>query len=537
MERTPLLGSKKQDSATYGGYVSDGRSVESDEIRSSRFRIMSPDLEESEAADLSLLKDSTFLRADTTSVKYETQVILKQALPLTLTFFMEYSMAVTSLVVIGHYGTSEDLASASLAVMTFNITGLAIIEGMATSLDTFCAQAFGAQKFSKVGLYFLRCTAMITVAAIPIILFWCSSAFWLRFVIPEHQLLAQAQSFLRISSLGLPGLIFFETGKRFAQAQGFYDAGTWVLMITVPINVVLSFGLTKRFGTLGSPAAMAITDTLSALVLFMYCRYLEPSICNCWYPFTTSWHHFKRVFQHWGPMWSLAFPGLVMVESEYLSFEILTIMASHFGVEAIAAQAVVANVGSLAYQIPFSIGCVVSTRVAGYIGTENIKNAKIVVRASYAVSAGIGIFDCLVLILGGKQLARLFTRNEDVVAVAYNVMPVLAINQVYDSIATFSAAVLRSQGRQAIGGLMNVIGYYVIGIPIGAWLAFGPLDLELKGLWYGCGMGIMTLAISLSYFVFKSNWTKIYEDFLVRESEDAEADLFSVATSCTSSTL
>ncbi|CEP63750.1 MATE family efflux transporter LALA0_S09e01662g [Lachancea lanzarotensis] len=537
MERTPLLNAKKQGTETYGGYVSDGRSVESDEVCFSRFREMSPDLEESEIADLAILKDSSHLRVDTTSVGYEARVILKQAIPLTLTFFMEYSLAVTSMIVIGHYGTSENLASASLAVMTFNITGLAVIEGLSTSLDTFCAQAYGAQKYHKVGLYFLRCTAMMMVAAVPVILFWCSSAFWLKFVIPEHQLLADAQTFLRISALGLPGLIWFETGKRFAQAQGVYDAGTWVLLITIPTNVLLSIVLTKNFGIVGAPIATAISDWLSALALLIYCRYFEPRVGDCWYPFNTSWHHFKRLFQHWGAMWSLAFPGLVMVESEYLSFEILTIMTSRFGVEAIAAQAVVANVGSLAYQIPLSIACVVSTRIAGYIGTENIKNAKIVVRASYAVSAGVGLFTCLILVFGRKYLAQIFTKNDQVVTVAFHLMPILAINQLYDSVAIFSAAVLRSQGRQGIGGLLNVLGYYVIGIPLGGWLAFGPLDLELKGLWYGCGTGIFTLAISLTYYVLRSNWTEIYDEFLARESEDAEIDGLDVITSCSSSHL
>ncbi|SCV03418.1 LAME_0H10264g1_1 [Lachancea meyersii CBS 8951] len=534
MERTPLLSDNKQSSGSYGGYVSDGRSVESGEVPSSRFRLMSPDLEDPENAYLAELDDPKNIESGITSIKHEAKVILTQSVPLTLTFFMEYSMAVTSLFVIGHFGTSENLASASLAAMTFNITGLAVIEGMATSLDTFCAQAYGAQKYSKVGLYFLRCTAMITVAAIPVAIFWWTSAFWLRFVIPELQLLPEAQSFLRISSFGLPGLILFETGKRFAQSQGFYDAGTWVLAVAVPMNVLMSIVITKNFGCLGAPTAMAITDWLLALILFVYCRYFEPSICDCWYPFTSSWHHFKRVFQHWGVMWNLAFPGLVMIESEYLSFEILTIMSSHFGVEAIAAQSVVANVGSLMYQIPFSIGCVVSTRVAGYVGMENIKNAKTVLRASYAVAASIGLVNCLILLFGRKYLARVFTKNEEVIAAAYHVMPILAVNQLYDAVATFSAAVLRSQGRQAIGGLMNVVGYYIIGIPISGWLAFGSPQLGLKGLWYGCGVGILVLALSLSYFVYQSNWTKIHEDFLARENDELDIDQFSVDTSCNS---
>ncbi|SCV05589.1 LANO_0H10814g1_1 [Lachancea nothofagi CBS 11611] len=530
METTPLLADRKQDSESYNGYVSDGRSVGSDEVHMSRFRLMSPDIEDPENADLTELSSPLAAQMNATTLKHEARVILSKSGPLTMTFFMEYSMTVTSLFVVGHFGTSEHLASASLAAMTFNITGLAVIEGMATSLDTFCAQAYGAQKYTKVGLYFQRCTAMIAIAAIPISLFWWTSAFWLRFVIPEHQLLDDAQSFLQVTSFGLPGLILFETGKRYVQAQGFYDAGTWVLAIAVPLNILISIVLTKSSGYIGAPTALAITDWLMALILFIYCRYFEPSTRNCWYPFNASWHHFKHVFQHWGTMWSLAFPGLVMIESEYLSFEVLTIMSTHFGVEAIAAQSVVANVGSLIYQVPFAMGCVVSTRIAAYIGMENMRNAKTTVKASYYIAFFAGILNCLILLLGNKWLARLFTKNEEVIVIAYHIMPILAINQLYDSVATFGAAILRSQGRQSLGGVLNVVGYYFIGLPLSGWFAFGPLQLGLKGLWYGCGVGILVLAISSSICVYKSNWTKIHNDFLAREDDEMEVDLLSVDT-------
>ncbi|SCU87884.1 LADA_0E06788g1_1 [Lachancea dasiensis] len=536
MESTPLLADRKPSDEPYNGYVSDGRSVSSSEVHMSRFRLMSPDLEDPENADLAELNDPMGPGMGHTTVGHETRFMLTQSIPLTMTFFMEYSLTVTSLFVVGHFGTSENLASASLAAMTFNITGLAVIEGMATSLDTFCAQAFGAQRFAKVGLYFLRCTAMIAMVSIPVAIFWWTSASWLKYVIPEHQLLADAQLFLQITSFGLPGLILFETGKRFVQSQGFYDAGTWVLALVVPLNILISIVLTKNLGYIGAPMALAITDWLMAIILFIYCRYFEPSVGKCWYPFNASWRHFKHLFEHWGVMWSLAFPGLVMIESEYLSFEVLTIMSTHFGVEAIAAQSVVANVGSLIYQIPFAMGCVVSTRISSYVGMENLKGAKTVVKSAYCVAAGAGLASCLVLLLGNRHFAMLFTKNQDVIDIASHLMPILAVNQLYDSLATFGAAILRSQGRQGVGGVLNVVGYYFIGLPLSGWFAFGPLQLGLKGLWYGCGVGILTLATASSICVYMSDWRRIHDEFLAREGDEEGADLLSIDTSGTYST-
>ena len=248
-ESTGLLLSRSRNSDNYSTfrsadeyeYASDGRSVSSVDTHQNRFRLLSPDyIEEQGEENL----DEELESKGETSVRKEVKFVLFNSVPITLTFFMEYSLTVTSLFIIGHVSQSaSSLASVSLAVMTYNITGMAIIEGMATSLDTFCSQAYGAQKYTKVGLYFLRCSMMIMAAAVPIIVMWWTSAFWLKFLIPEHDLLHDTQMFLRIASFGLPGLIFFETGKRFLQAQGHYEVSTWALAITVPLNIFLMFTL------------------------------------------------------------------------------------------------------------------------------------------------------------------------------------------------------------------------------------------------------------------------------------------------------
>lgn len=513
------------------GYESDGRSVSSEDTINARYRIMSPDADDiygdyDEDDD----EDEFNITAQTSGSK-ELKYILGNSALISLTFLMEYSLTIISLFVIGHVCTSsDDLASASLAVMTYNITGLAFIEGMATSLDTFCSQAFGAQKYTKVGLYMLRCSAMIFSGMIPIIVAWWFSASWLGYLIPEHDILPNIQLFLRTISFGVPGLILFETGKRFLQSQGDFEAGTYALSFTVPVNITLVVLFTKNFGYSGAPVGIALSHWFMAGCLFLYCRYWNRDTLMCWYPLFDSWFHFKRVFTNWKPMWKLAFPGLLMIEAEYLSFEVLTIMSSHFGVKAIAAQSVISNIGSLVYQTPFAMGCVVSTRVANFIGMECVENAKTTIKTSYMIAAMVGIINFLAILMANKPVSHLFTDDPDVVELASSLAPILAVNQLYDSITTFSAAILRGQGRQSIGGLLNIIAYYFIALPISGWLAFGRLHLELRGLWYGCGVGILLLAISLTICVISSNWDQVVKDFLEREANEQEIDLESMAS-------
>ena len=59
--------------------------------------------------------------------------------------------------------------------MIASITGLAIYEGLATSLDTLTSQAYGAGKKHLVGLHVQRMIALTLLVTIPIGAIWIRS--------------------------------------------------------------------------------------------------------------------------------------------------------------------------------------------------------------------------------------------------------------------------------------------------------------------------------------------------------------------------
>ena len=71
----------------------------------------------------------------------------------------------------------------------------------------------------------------------------------------------------------------------------------------------------------------------------------------------------------------LAVPGMIMIEAEYLAFEILTLASSRFGPEALAAQSILATLASVTYQLPFSLSIASSTRIANLIGANLVSAA------------------------------------------------------------------------------------------------------------------------------------------------------------------
>lgn len=141
-----------------------------------------------------------------------------------------------TVIVAGRLGTSE-LAAASLASMTANITGLAVYEGLATSLDTLTSQAFGAGRKHLVGLHIQRMVALLLLATVPIGAIWIASPWILASIVPETAVAYLAGDFLRFYLIGAPGYGFFEAVKRFTQAQGDFMGPMITALICAPLNI------------------------------------------------------------------------------------------------------------------------------------------------------------------------------------------------------------------------------------------------------------------------------------------------------------
>ena len=254
--------------------------------------------------------------------------------------------------------------------MTAAITCLAPFQGLATSLDTLCAQAYGSGHKHLVGLQFQRMTCFLFVLAVPVAVFYWFSEGVIRALVPEPESARLAGMYLRVMIFSIPGFILFEGGKRFTQAQGLFRATTYVLLIVAPFNVFLSWLLVWKlqWGFIGAPAAVAISTNLLPIFLFLYVRFINGR--QCWGGFS------RRAFSNWWIMIRLALPGMIMVEAEWLAFEILTLMASRFGPEYLAAQSVVTTITTLSYEIPFPMSIAASTRIANLIGAGLVEPAK-----------------------------------------------------------------------------------------------------------------------------------------------------------------
>ncbi len=178
--------------------------------------------------------------------------------------------------------------------MTASITCYAPVQGLATSLDTLCAQAYGSGHKHLVGLQLQRMTFFLLLLLIPISVVWLNAEPILASMIPERRSAELAAVYLRVVILGLPAIVTFEGGKRFVQAQGLFQATTYVLMISAPLNILLNWYFVWHlgWGYVGAPIAVVITQNVNPILLLLYVWRVDGR--QCWGGFS------KRALTNWG---------------------------------------------------------------------------------------------------------------------------------------------------------------------------------------------------------------------------------------------
>lgn len=451
----------------------------------------------------SSVKNGEYQPVDTT-ISVEIKMMLKSSIPLIITLLLQYSLTVSAVFFVGNLGPNQ-LAAVSLSNLLANISSYGLIEGIASSLSTLCPQAYGRKDYKMVGLHALRCTIILMILFIPIYFFWTFGAYpLLSAVVSEHEACVLSAEYLRILVWGVPGFIFFEVLKQYLQAQGIFHASTVILVICAPFNFILTYLLVWNerigFGFLGAPTAIAITNTLMAVLLLGYTCFINGY--QCWCGFT--W----EVFHHWSKALSLAGPGILMIEAEWLAFEIISFASSRFGTDSLAAQSIVSTVCVTVYQIAFAVSIVGSTRIAWFIGSASKQAAIISTHASIYVAFGFGVLNCACLSYECSNVAKLFSGDEGVVNLASKVLIIGAIYQIPDCLSCVLGGILRGQGRQYIGGWLNLISYYILALPVAFYFAFN-LKLELFGLWIGMIIALVFVSISELFFVLSSDWDSI----------------------------
>mmetsp|Transcript_17876 Transcript_17876/g.20646 ORF Transcript_17876/g.20646 Transcript_17876/m.20646 type:complete len:519 (-) Transcript_17876:709-2265(-) len=430
---------------------------------------------------------------ETISHRKHISSILRITSPIILAEVFQNTLPLVDIAFIGRLPGKDDLAAAALATVWFNLWNTAMI-GYCTAVDTFLSQSYGAGELKTFSLWTGMSLMIVLATTIPISGAVALCAPIMKLFGQDHALSEAAGLFCYCLIPGLFPYFIFKVLIKYLQTQDILYPGVFIGIFANLFNVLANWLLIFKwgYGLIGAPWATTLTRLieLTLIVMYMYMK-RSTTLVNTWPCFSTK--NFQR--QQLLTFGKLAIAGMFSIAAEAWSFEITTIMAGLLGKTQLNAHIITLNVATFVFlSFPFAIGIASSIRVGQLTGEGRSSDAKRSSFISLLLTLVIQGLLIAILIPCRHVLGNMFSIDLDVSDLVSKLIPISCYFMIGDAIQANVGGTLRGLGQQKLVLALNIIGFWMLGLSIGALLTF-VADLDVYGLWWGMNIGIYVSSI------------------------------------------
>ncbi|XP_061558720.1 multidrug and toxin extrusion protein 1-like [Phycodurus eques] len=441
--------------------------------------------------------------------KRETLLLLKLAGPVFISQLMSFLISFVSLVFCGHLGKTE-LAGVALAIAVINVTGISIGSGLASACDTLISQTYGGGNLKLVGVILQRGILILLLSCFPCWAVMLNTQPLLLAVGQSTDIARLSQLYVNIFMPALPAAFMYQLQGRYLQNQGIMwpqvISGAACNVFNAIINYVFLGVL--ELGVAGSAAANAISQYSLMVFLFVYmnARGLHKATWDGWS---------LDSLREWGPFLRLAVPSMLMMCLEWWLYEIASFLAGLISEVELGAESILYQLAVMVFMFPTGFSIAASICVGNALGAGNTERAKLCGKVSVTCALVVSCFTGAFLAISRNVIAYIFTTDKDIVAKVANVLKMYSVSHVADSLAAVMGGIVRGAGKQMVGAACSLVGYYMVGFPIGVSLML-PVNMGIFGLWAGFLVCVVLQALFYTVYLCKLNWKKATVEALLR---------------------
>jgi MATE family multidrug resistance protein len=436
------------------------------------------------------------------SIRNQIRSVLTLALPLILAELGWMSMGIVDTMMVGHMpNPALAMSAAALGHVLYNTLGFGIA-GVLLSLDTYLSQSHGAGRYDEANRWLLHGLVLAAfLAALMMGLIALAPFVMLRLPI-DHQVLANSISFLGALNWGTPVLFLYFTLRRYLQAFN-HVRPIAVALVTANLcnllgNWLLIYGHTwgpihiPALGVTGSGLSTSISRVYLALFLLAVIWRIERQHN---YGLRSMLRHIET--SRLQRLAILGAPAGAQIFVEIAIFGLVTFLIGTMGPLPLAGHEIAINCASFTFMVPFAISAAAAVRVGQNIGRKAPSEAAAAGWTAILLGAACMATFSAVLFLIPHTIARAFTPDTAVIAATIPLLFVAALFQFFDGLQITATGALRGAGNTHAGLIVQIVGYWIIGLPIGYWLGF-HLHRGAVGLWLGLCAGLIVAGTALT---------------------------------------
>ena len=420
------------------------------------------------------------------------------AWPLVLANLTTQAINATDGLLMGRLGATQ-LAAATLALnltYTFNLFLLGLLIASSPLMATALGQRFNSvrdvRRTFRAGLWLI----VVTLPPYWLVLWHVGEI--MRALGQSEELASQGETFLRAYMWCTAPWLLFQLLRNFVSALERPRIVLWLSLLGIPLNALVSWALI--FGHFGLPAlglrggGLGSTLTWTAMCGALALVVLRDRQFRRFHLFGRFWRFDReRTFA----MAKLGWPIGLTMALEMGVFALAAYFMGWIGAPAVAAHAVALQLAALTFMVPLGLGQAATVRVGLALGRQDEAG---MARAGWtAWFLGVGFMGSMALLMWvfPRPLVTLFLedtpQNALVIGLAVQFLLVAAAFQLVDGAQVIGAGMLRGLHDTRWPLLFALVGYWVVGLGIGVWLAFGR-DWRGVGIWVGLASGLAAVA-------------------------------------------
>ncbi|KAH7444496.1 hypothetical protein KP509_02G079900 [Ceratopteris richardii] len=401
----------------------------------------------------------------------ETAEQCRLAGPMITVGYFQVAFQFVALVFVGHFGKLA-LAGSSIATSVANVTGLCIMTGIASGLETLCGQAYGAKQYNLVGHYLQAGILCLNVLALLISFIYGYMDEILIALGQERAISMEAGKYARWLIPSLFAQASLQPLVRFLLTQSLVRPIMICAGISASLQVPLCWFLVYKtnFGFTGGALSTSVGCWIYAILLFLYVKL--SSLCS--------------------------------KTNVPISIEALRVMG-----------------GFMKFALPSA--AMTCTRVSNELGACNPHRASNAAVVSVILTECQGFAISIIVLAFRHSLGHLFSGDAEVIEQVARMLQLLAISSLLDSTQGVFSGIARGCGWQFSGAIINLSSYYAVALPVGACLAF-LTPLRVQGLWIGVICGSVLQVTLLARLTLTANWDQEVEIAKRRMMGDGKVD-------------
>jgi MATE family multidrug resistance protein len=425
------------------------------------------------------------------------------AWPLILTNVAQVALATTDVIMMGWLGP-DALAAGALGV-NLNFAFLIFAIGLVTATSPLIAIELGRRRHSvrevrrtvRQGFW-----AAVAISLPVWTILWQAEPILLALG-QQPRLAHAAAAYLHTFQWGFLPFLIYAVLRNFVAALERPLMALWIGVAAVVINAVAVWSLMfGHFGLppLGLPGAgigTTLTNTFMAVglatVVSLDRRFRRYRLFGrLW---GADWPRFRQI-------WRTGLPIGAALAFEVTIFNAATFLMGLISADALAAHAIAIQIPSLAFMVPLGLGMAATVRVGLAYGAGD---TAAVARAGWSAYGLALVYACgtaAAMLFAGRQLVGAFLDldapdNQVVVGLAVTFLVYGGLFQFVDGAQAVASGMLRGLGDTRVPMIYAAIGYWGIGLPVGAALAFRT-GLGGSGVWIGLATGLAVVAVLMT---------------------------------------